>query len=84
MNNMIDSSLWNITVYLMRKYGCDTAYREISPLSWYINTGRASTEFIRQLAKAKPFMIGRMLHKGGSDDEIIKRVKEYLSKGGTK
>lgn len=84
MIKTIDSILWDITVYLMRKYGCDTAYREISPLSWYINTGRASTAFIRQLSEAKPYVIGRMLHKGGSDDEIIKRVKEYLSRGGTK
>lgn len=58
--------------------GSDCGYREISPLSRYINTGRASLDFLQRLYHAKPFMVARKLHQGGSDDEIIKRVQKYL------
>ena len=75
---VIDATLWEITVALMKRHGTDAAFREIAPLNWYIGTGRASTEFLKRLAAAKPFMIARKLHAGGSDDEIIRRVETYL------
>lgn len=50
----------------------------LAPLSYYIHTGRASTEFLHKLVDAKPFMIARALMKGGSYDEAISRVKNYL------
>lgn len=76
--NSIDNCIWNIKKILMEKYGCTAADREIAPLIWYINTGRASTPFLKMLISAKPFMIARKLHAGGSDVEIIERIKKYI------
>ena len=75
---VIGSYLWQVKRYMMGKYGCGTADREIDPLVWYISTGRAPTQFIGLLIQKKPYMIGRILHKGGSTDEAIARVKEYI------
>ena len=74
----IDTGLWHIQRYLMDKYSVDQSYQDIAPLSWYIGTGRASTEFIRMVLTAKPYMIGRKLHEGGTYDEVIQRVKDYI------
>jgi len=76
--NTIDTCVWNIKKVLMEKYGTMAADREIAPLVWYINTGRASTPFLKSLIDAKPFMIARKLHAGGSDAEIIDRIKAYI------
>lgn len=73
-----ESMMWEIKSYLMRKYGCEPAEREMYALEWYIYTGRASTLFLQKLYNAKPYMIGRILHKGGSDEEIINRIKNYI------
>ena len=75
----VDNYLWETRRRLMRKYGTDESYRDIAPLSWYIGTGRASTDFLRALLSCKPFMIARKLHEGGSYEEVIQRVKEYIS-----
>lgn len=74
----IDCALWAIKSHLMTKYGCDEADRSIAPLKWYINTGRASVDFLRKLMQAKPFMVARKLRQGGSDMEIIKRIQDYI------
>ena len=74
----IDTCIWSIKRYMMKTYGCDTAVREMYPLEWYIETGRASTDFLRKLIAAKPYMVARRLHKGGSDLEAISRVKNYI------
>lgn len=74
----IETFLWNVQRELMDRYGVDAASREIEPLRWYVDTGRASTPCIRKMMEAKPFMLARKLHQGGSDDEIIKRVQKYL------
>lgn len=75
----IDNGLWSIERYLMNKYGYDTAQRDMDPLRWYIFTGRASAYVVRQILSAKPFMVGRLLHKGGSYDEAIQRVISYVT-----
>ena len=74
----IDTGLWTIQRCLMNKYGVDTARRDMEPLKWYIETGRASVTFIASLLDAKPFMIARILHKGGSYDDVLKRIKKYV------
>ena len=76
--NAIDDCVWKIQKILMEKYGCTAADREIAPLVWYINTGRASVPFLEKLIGAKSFMVARKLHMGGSDSEIIQRVKTYI------
>ena len=75
---LIETGLWHIERYLLQKYGSAQAARDMEPLKWYIATGRASTEFIWAILTAKPFMIGRLLHKGGSVDEAIQRLKKYV------
>lgn len=73
----IDTCLWAIEMYLMRKYGVDTARRDMEPLKWYVNTGRGSVDDIRRILSARPYVIGRLLHQGGSYDEAIARVLAY-------
>ena len=75
---LIDNQLWAVKKYLMPRVGVDQAAQDVAPLNWYIGTGRASVEFMRAFVQAKAYMIGRVLHKGGSYDEAIRRVKEYL------
>ncbi len=74
----IETCLWHIERHLTNKYGVTEAGVDMAPLRWYIYTGRASTEFIRELMKAKPFMVARKLHMGGSYQEAVDRVKKYI------
>ena len=74
----IDNTLWAIESWLMTRYGVSAARREISPLRWYVNTGRASTSFLEALSACQPYLVARRLHQGGSDEEIIKRIKKLL------
>ena len=76
----IDDHVWKVYSYLTRKYGTKRADIDISPLKWYINTGRASTAYLKAFLAAKPYMVGRKLHQGGSYDEALARVNEYISK----
>ena len=74
----IETCIWHIYRHLMIKYGSYEADYAIEPLKWYIRTGRASTDFLRALIKAKPFMVARKLYEGGSTDEVVARVKKYI------
>lgn len=78
----VQEGLWRIERYLIDRYGMDQAEQDVSPLAWYIGTGRASVDFIRAVLAAKPFMIARKLHEGGSYDEAMARVKKYLGEEG--
>lgn len=78
MTTLIDNGLWTIQKYLMERYGVDASYREIDPLRWYVDTGRASADFIKRVFNAKSFMIASKLHEGGSYDEVIQRIKDYI------
>ena len=70
----IETMLWHIQREIMQRQGCDAAVRMISPLHWYVYSGRASTEFLRKLMRTKPFLVARGLIKGGSDEETINRI----------
>ena len=70
----IDTMMWHIQRDDMQRHGCDAAERDMQPLWWYINTGRASTEFLHKLMHTSPCMVARDLHKGGSYEEVINRV----------
>jgi len=74
----IDCTINMILRESMNRYGVDQAYRDIALLTWYINTGRASVEFLRNLIESKAYLIARRLHKGGSDDEVLARLREYF------
>ena len=47
--NNIDNAIYEIKSKMYKKYSVDESERFISPLIYYINTGRASTEFLRIL-----------------------------------
>ena len=74
----IDTLLWHIQRELMQRHGVAASYREISPLKWYVDTGRASVAFIKAFAAKSPCMVARRLNAGGSDAEVIQRVKDYI------
>lgn len=78
----IDIFLWEVEYRIMSLCGATVAEREIAPLKWYINTGRASLSFLKKLIVAKPFMVARKLHAGGSDEEIIRRIRKYIGEEG--
>lgn len=78
MITKLDDFMWQVELYLMKRYGVDEAKRTMYPLIWYIHTGRASTQFLKALISSKPYMIGRMLHQEGSIDETVNRIKAYL------
>lgn len=71
---MIDSKLYDIQRELTKREGIRWAERDMSPLYWYVNTGRASTDFLRKLFSVKPYLIARDIMKGGSDQDIINRI----------
>lgn len=74
----IECGLWHIQRHLIQKYGTQQAEFDMEPLKWYVSTGRASAEFLRTLFTAKPFMVARKLHQGGSYDQVLERVKKYI------
>lgn len=73
-STQIDTMLWAIQREDMQRNGYDVAERDMQPLFWYINTGRASIEFLRLLMNARPVLVARDIHKGGSHEEVINRV----------
>ena len=73
-----DKYLNNLYIYMINKYGVDAASRNIQDLEWYVNTGRASTVFLKKLFEAKIFVVARILHRGGSTEDVIKRLKAKL------
>ena len=77
-NSLVNDYMWKIQKYLMEKYGEKEAERNISALQWYINTGRASADFLLKLVNTKSYLIARILHNGGSDSEVIQRIKNYI------
>lgn len=74
----VDNALWQIERCLMLKYGTLQAEKDVDPLRWYYTTGRASTAFLHALVNAKPYMVARRLHQGGSHDEAVARIRAYL------
>lgn len=74
----VDTHIWGVKSYLMRKYGCDAAERMISPLTWYVSTGRASAGFLRAFMQTRAFVIGRILAEGGSHDDVIRAIRRKL------
>ena len=76
--SLIRSYRNKIDFYLMSKYGYTQMLRDTDPLNWYIETGRASHDFLGKLIEKKPYMIARKLHEGGSYEDAIQRVKDYI------
>ena len=78
MKFRLDEKMHNIRMYLWKKCGSLQGDNYFYPLEWYVSTGRASREFLKKLMDSKPFIIGRILAKGGSYEEAIANVKRKL------
>ena len=88
-NMVIDRYLWDVQHNIINKHGYsfDQSYNVLYPLSYYINTGRASTEFLHNMQFVKPYVMARILVKGyehGTVDECIaafkKKVEDTMKK----
>lgn len=66
--------VYDVKTSLERQYGSRAAEVEVDPLVYYINTGRASCDFLRRLLATRPLLVARRLHAGGSSVEALQRV----------
>lgn len=78
MQNRIFAYCTELLRLLSKDSTWDQANRDIAPLMWYIDTGRASTEFLRKLLDTKPYLVARRLRKGGTYDEVVNRIFSLL------
>lgn len=74
----IDNYLWDVRHKCHTTIGVDRGDAACYPLIFYIHTGRASIEFLRKLIETSPTRIARILMGGGSDDQIISRIKKSI------
>ena len=82
---VIDKYLWDVQNRIMKKHGYsfDQSYNVLYPLSYYINTGRASAEFLHNVQFVKPFVMARLLvkkYEHGTVDECIAAFKKKVDK----
>ena len=82
---VIDKYLWDVQGKIMKKHGYsfDQSYNVLYPLSYYINTGRASAEFLHNVQFVKPFVMARLLvkkYEHGTVDECVAAFKKKVDK----
>lgn len=79
-NENVETAMWRIQMDMVRRYGLsiDRAAQLMSPLHWYVRTGRATPDFLQRMIICKPFKISRRLVQEGSDEEIIKQIKKCI------
>lgn len=77
-SNGIENYIADLKLYISKKEDGKTAERMISPLIYYINTGRASTDFIKNLLNMKFYSIYTVLRKQKSDNDIIQLLKKKV------
>lgn len=77
----IDAFLWDVNRAVYARNG-NTRETEntVSALVWYVNTGRASCDFLRQLFTFSPRVVANSLMKGGSDLDKIERLKKAVER----
>ena len=77
----IDNYLHDLKVYIAKREGdYNTASRMLSPLLWYVNTGRASSDFLKALMKCPYFSIYTVLRQQDSIENTIKGIQRKLRK----
>lgn len=76
----IEDYTYSVWKYIAGRESTLMADKLISPLTWYIDTGRASADFLRKLMEVKYFVIARVLMKAGiaSDNSVIAAVKQKI------
>lgn len=74
---VIENQMWSVRSYLLKKLNSNfEADIMVSPLVWFIVTGRASTPFIHWFLDTKPYVIGRvLLNTPGSTDDVVRALK---------
>lgn len=72
----VNDSAWKILNKEDRAWHFGT--EPVYPLNWYISSGRAPTPFIKRLLTVRPDVIARILIKGGTDLEIVDRIKSRI------
>lgn len=79
----LDAYKWDVMRYLCKKVAYSEAERITQPLSYWIHTGRITTEESKRLVEKPPYMIGRVLakHYHGSIDDAVKALKAYVWEG---
>lgn len=80
---VIDKYLWDVRCNITKKHGYsfDQSYNVLYPLSYYINTGRASADFLHNVQYVKPYVMARVLvngYKHGTTDECIESFKKKV------
>jgi len=63
---------------LIKAHGVSESDRMMIPLCWYINTGRASADYIDRLDKADPRKVMDILEQDGSVEDVLGRLKVLL------
>lgn len=80
-NDGISAFLWDIKRETWtRSENERTAENTVSALVWYVNTGRASTGFIKSLLTFSPRVVSNSLMKGGTDEQKIERLKKAIER----
>ena len=74
----IDAELWEIRMALAKELGFDESERKMYPITWYVNTGRASIEFLRNLFSADKTRIVNALKSSVCEDEAIRKIKKII------
>lgn len=80
--NIIDDMLYGIKSKMYKKHTIAESERYISPLVYYINTGRASTDFLKILInlseRQKSTIANRLIKNYGNDKEAIDSICKYI------
>lgn len=80
--NNIDNVIYEIKSKMYKKHSIDDAERYISPLIYYINTGRAPTEFLRILVnlteRQKSTVANRLVKNYGNTENAIDSICQYV------
>lgn len=74
----VDNYVWKVFRILLRDFPWNDAENLVSPVRWYIRTGRAPWEWCKLLTAAKPFMVARRLRDGGTYEEALTRVHQLI------
>ena len=74
----VHDSAWRLHFNHQDKYPFIQSYPE-APLRWWIYTGRASGVQISTLLAIRPDVIARLCLQGGSDQEIVDRIRTRIN-----
>ncbi len=55
-----------------------TARNACAAIVRYVNTGRAPTPFVKKLIEKTPSRIAEISLSGGSEEEILEKIKKYI------